>query len=85
MKRETGANPVRTRHCDKGVAANKVTDFLIGKAAVNDDLSARRPALNAVSTATSTWSGMDETGLSIPMSINTSMPLVAMEVFLCQK
>ena len=31
MKRETGANPVRTRHCDKGVAANKSL-ILIGKA-----------------------------------------------------
>ena len=72
MKRETGANPVRTRHCDKGVEAN-TSLILIGKTAVNDDLSARRPALDEVTTATRNWSGMDETGLT--MSIYTSMPL----------
>jgi len=60
MKRETGANPVRTRHCDKGVAAN-TSLILIGKTAVNNDLSARRPALNEATTATSNWSGMNET------------------------
>lgn len=82
MKRETGANPVRTRHCDKGVAANKPL-ILIGKVAVNYDLSARRPALNEACTATRNWFGMDKTGLS--MSIYTSMPSVAMEVFFMSK
>jgi hypothetical protein len=64
MKRETGANPVRTRHCDKGVAAKKSL-ILIGKAAVNYDLSARRPALNEACTATRNWFGMDKTGRTL--------------------
>ncbi len=62
MKRETGENPVRTRHCDKGVAANQSL-IVIGKAAVYDDLSARRPALNEAIAATSTWSGKDNWAL----------------------
>ncbi len=40
-------------------AAKIVTDNIIGKAAVYDDLSARRPALGEVFTATSNWPGMD--------------------------
>jgi adenosylcobyric acid synthase len=60
MKRETGENPVRTRHCDKGVAAN-TSLILIGKTAVNDDLLVRRPALDEATTATSNWFGMDDT------------------------
>lgn len=45
VKRETGENPVRTRHCDKGVSAKEPL-MKIGKAAANVDLSARRPALD---------------------------------------
>lgn len=56
VKRETGENPVRTRHCDKGVSANKPL-VKIGKAAANDDLSARRPALCEGTAATRNWTG----------------------------
>ena len=31
VKRETGANPVRTRHCDKGVSDNKPLNYDLGR------------------------------------------------------
>ena len=46
-KREAGANPARSRHCDKGAcrqgAFAPVTGFLPGKAAAGIELSARKP------------------------------------------
>ena len=44
MKRETGENPVRTRHCDKGVPGSGPLNFNLGRPPWNEDLSARRPA-----------------------------------------
>ena len=42
-KRETGANPVRSRHCDSGAYRQNVTGKT-GKAMVCVDASARKPA-----------------------------------------
>ena len=46
VKRETGANPVRIHHCDKGVPIRiLVTDALaLGRRNPGADLLARKPA-----------------------------------------
>lgn len=47
VKRETGVNPVRTRHCDKGIWIRiLVTDVFkaLGRPNLYVDLSARKPA-----------------------------------------
>ena len=48
-KRETGENPVRTRHCDWGIhgkaSKDAATDREVGKAAGCVDPSARKPAV----------------------------------------
>ena len=55
VKRETGVNPVRTRHCDKGAPIRiLVTDAdkmrsVLGRRNLCDDLSVRKPASCLVS------------------------------------
>ena len=44
MKRETGANPVRTRHCDKGVTRKEATKAILEGVLGGKDLLVRRPA-----------------------------------------
>ena len=44
MKRETGANPVRTRHCDKGVTRKEATKAILEGVLDGKDLLVRRPA-----------------------------------------
>ena len=44
MKRETGANPVRTRHCDKGVTRKEATKAIWEGILGGKDLLVRRPA-----------------------------------------
>lgn len=45
VKRETGVIPVRSRHCDKGVRIQYVTDALaLGRRNPGEDLLARKPA-----------------------------------------